>query len=184
MARQGRGYRDILAFYYPSARVGVTAQGFGWTRLGGERVEVWTTQASADAPVVAFAERALGEAETRAGLRAQGVPRIRLYPSVAAFRDATGESGAVAGSTRGRVVRMQPPGVLRANRTLERTLLHELLHVVVETNASPRLPAWFREGVVVYLAEGRGRVNALADRYGRETVLGWIRRGLPDGVTE
>jgi stage II sporulation protein D len=183
MAAEGRTYREILNFYYPATRAGLTAQGLNWSRLGGERVEVWTTQPSSDAAVAALAERMLAEAERRAGLRAQGAPRIRLFPSVTAFRDATGESGAVAGSTRGRAVRLQPPGVLRARGTLERTLLHELLHVVVETNAAPRLPAWFREDVVVYLAEDRGRVKELAARHGRAAVLGWIRNGLPENRT-
>lgn len=182
MAAEGRSYREILSFYYPSTHVGVTAQGLEWTRLGGERVEVWTTQPSADEAVVAQCERMVEEAEHRAGLRAQATPRIRLFPTVAAFRDATGEGGLVAGSTRGRLVRLQPPGVLRERGTLERTLLHELLHVVVETNAAPRLPAWFRESVVVYLAEDQGRVKDLAARYGRAAVLGWIRAGLPAGV--
>ncbi|MEN6600820.1 MAG: SpoIID/LytB domain-containing protein [Bryobacteraceae bacterium] len=184
MAAEGRSYREILSFYYPSTRTGVTAQGLEWTRLGGECLEVWTTQPSADAALVAQCERVLEEAERRAGLRTQGVPRIRLFPTVAAFRDATGQSGLAAGSTRGRVVRLQPPGVLRARGTLERTLLHELLHVVVETNASPRLPVWFRESVVVYLAEDRGRVKELAVRYGRATVLGWIQRGLPAEIAQ
>jgi stage II sporulation protein D len=180
MAAEGRTYREILNFYYPSTRAGLTAQGLDWSRLAGERVEVWTTQPSADGPLVALAAGLLEEAERRVGWRAQGVPRIKLFPSVAAFRDATGESGAVAGSTRGRVVRLQPPGVLRARGTLERTLLHELLHVVVETNAAPRLPAWFREEVVVYLAENRGRVKELAARHGRAAVLGWIKNGQPE----
>lgn len=180
MAAEGRTYREILNFYYPSTRAGLTAQGLQWNRMGGERVEVWTTEPSADSSLVALAGGLLEEAERRAGLRAQGAARIKLFPTVAAFRDATGESGAVAGSTRGRVVRLQPPGVLRARATLERTLLHELLHVVVETNAAPRLPAWFREGVVVYLAEDRGRVKELAARHGRAAVLGWIKSGLPE----
>jgi stage II sporulation protein D len=182
MAAKGRSYREILSFYYPGTRTGVTVQGLDWTRLGGERVEVWTTRASVDAPLVALAERMLDQAESSAGMRAQGVPRVKWFPSVAAFRDATGESGAVAGSTRGRVVRLQPAEVLRANGTLDRTLLHELLHVVVETNAAPRLPAWFREDVVVYLAEGRGPVKELAERHGRSAVLGWIKNGLPAGI--
>jgi len=184
MAAEGRTYREILSFYYPSTRVGVTAQGLEWRRLGGERLELWTTQPSADSALVAPCERMIEEAERRAGLRVQATPHIRLFPTVAAFRDATGESGLVAGSTRGRLIRLQPPGVLRAKGTLERTLLHELLHAVVETNASPRLPAWFRESVVVYLAEDRGRVKELAARHGRATVLGWIRTGLPAGVTQ
>ena len=37
------GYREILEFYYPGTKLGVSAQGFSWQSLSGERVEVMTT---------------------------------------------------------------------------------------------------------------------------------------------
>jgi stage II sporulation protein D len=109
---------------------------------------------------------------------------------VAVFRDATGEPGWVAGSTSGRVIRLQP-------NPSPATLLHELLHVVTEDRAAPGLPLWFREGLVLCLArepataevvpdaarreytEYRSRVQRLIDQHGLATVLAWIERGMP-----
>jgi stage II sporulation protein D len=48
---------------------------------------------------------------------------------------------------------LQPIDVLREAGTLERTLHHELLHVLVESHAKPGTQLWFREGLVLYLAQ-------------------------------
>ena len=131
---------------------------------------------------------------------------VRAYPDVGTFRDATGEPGWVAAHTSGRRIHLQP---LRGS--IEPTLRHELLHVAIESQARVDLPLWFREGLVLYLegvargsgpppgdAELRrtgdaaaarrayeqagGAVAGLVQRYGRETVLGWVTRGLPANI--
>src|SRR6185503_9374888 len=117
-------------------------------------------------------------------------PRLRVFPTVAVFRDATGEPGWVAASTSGRTIRLQP-------NPSPATLLHELLHVVTEDRAMPGLPLWFREGLVLCLArepatadivpeaarreyaEYRGRVQQSIEKFGIETVLTWLERGVP-----
>ncbi len=189
-ARQGHGYRDILGYYFSGARVGVSAQGIPWQSLRGERIELQTTLADRDGATLEEAERALVEAERRAQRRISFAPRLRVFPSVAMFRDATGEPGWIAAITSGRTIRTQPAPP-------PATLLHELLHVVTEDRARPGLPRWFQEGLVLCLArepstsasvpegarreyaEYRRRVQALIDRYGAETVLSWLDRGLP-----
>jgi stage II sporulation protein D len=208
-AKKGHTWRQILEFYYPGAKPGVTAQGLDWQRRGGERIELWSMQPALDGDTLATAERALREAESRVGWRYDGRPRLRVYPSVPAFRDATGEPGWVAASTRGSTVRIQPVSTLRSRGVLDSTLLHEMLHLVVERRARPGLPDWFREGLVLWLADpdrapGGGPVSAgeidranseaavrrayqaaqshvkrLAGRYGRSAVLSWVERGLP-----
>jgi stage II sporulation protein D len=182
---QKQTYRQILAFYFPGTAVGVSAQGFSWTRLDGERVEAYSTRPNEDRDVIGRADRALREAEQRTGIRYEGRPRLRVYPTVAAFRDATGESGDVAASTLGRTVRMEPPGLLRSSGRLEATLLHEMLHVVLESQAHTDTPEWFREGLARYFAgpdgtRERARVRALIDRNGRERVMEWLRTGSPE----
>jgi stage II sporulation protein D len=151
MGEDGRSYRQILEFYYPGTKLGVSAQGFTWQSLGGERIEVLTTRPGDDRSLVALADRLALMAEQRTGLRWEASPRLRVYPTVAAFRDATGEPGWVAASTRGRVIRLQPVAALRSRGVLESTLQHELLHALVESKARAGLPLWFREGVVQFL---------------------------------
>ena len=89
---------------------------------------------------------------TSTGLVHTSAIRIKVYPTIAGFRDATGEPGWVAASTRGQTIRVQPTDVLRDAGTLETTLRHELLHVVIESHAKPGTPLWFREGLVLFLS--------------------------------
>ena len=209
-AKRGHTWQQILDFYYPGAKPGLTAQGLQWSRRGGERIDLYSTQPQQDGAVLESAERALREAEQRSGTRHAGRARVRVYPSVAAFRDATGEPGWVAASTRGATVRLQPAAALQARGVLESTLLHEMLHVVVEQRAHPRNPEWFREGLVLWIVEpgrpatggagqlegaaseaemrrsyeaARSRVKRLVERYGRAVVLSWVAGGVPAAAT-
>jgi stage II sporulation protein D len=154
MGQQGKSYRGILAFYYPGTRVGLTAQGLPWAFSRGERGEMFSIVAE-DAQVLEAAERAIPALEGVAGLQFTTRLQFRVYPSVETFRDATGEPGWVAASTRGSVIRLQPANVLRQRGTLETTLRHELLHVLIESHAKPGTPLWFREGLVLHLSGAR-----------------------------
>ena len=162
--------------------------------------------------VLALAELLVGTVARRTGWPVPSGIEIRIYPTVDAFRNATGEPGWVAAHTEGRRVHLQPVSVLRAHDALERVLRHELIHVLMEAQATPGLPIWFREGLVGYLEGGRetgagelpadsalrqtadaaqarrayaeaaGAVSRLVERYGESAVLDWVRRGLPPNV--
>jgi stage II sporulation protein D len=69
-----------------------------------------------------------------------------VYPDAQGFRDATGEPGWVAAYAHGIRVEMQPVAYT------EKILRHELLHLLLESQAAPGLPLWFREGLVEYLS--------------------------------
>lgn len=187
-AERGATARQILAFYFPGAATGVSAQGIAWTRMGGERVELWSTRPSEDKALVPLADRLLQRAEGLAGAPVAVRPRVRVYPTMELYRDATGQAGTVAAATRGPVVRMQPAGVLQARGMLESTLLHEFTHVALESRARPGLPAWFLEGLTLALTRtshtssyeaAQKRVEDLMRRHGRAAVMGWLERGLP-----
>ncbi len=179
MGAQGRSYREILAYYYPGTIAGRGAQGFRWTRSRGERAEIWTVANEPD--LSRLVDRAIAEAERRSRIALAGRPQFRFYPTVAAFRDATGEAGSVAAITRGNVVHLQPAAALRAVRTLDRTLLHEALHLALESRAASGVPLWFREGLAGWLSDGDAntRVGRLVSRWGQDAVLRWLERGLP-----
>jgi stage II sporulation protein D len=200
-AQAGHHHRQILDFYFSGLKPAVTPSGLSWTRLGGERLELWTTLPARDNAVLQSAEQALRRAEELIGWTLRDRAAVRIYPTVAAFRDATGEPGWVAASTRNGVVRLQP-GTTPA-------LLHEMLHLLVEERAHPSLPLWFREGIVLWVeqpgvsrpasqlievnlsqppsrqamsrayAAARARLASLVQRFGRAIVLSWVERGLP-----
>ena len=164
MGTAGQNYREILAFYYPGTLVGLTAQGLAWQRLSGETMSLLTTQPDQDRIALTIAERQGRTLFQRANLPMNwplpsGI-EIRAYPDVDAYRDATGEPGWVAARTEGRVIHLQPIALLRNRNALESTLSHELLHVLVESQAARGLPVWFREGFVGYLENHRGSLNA------------------------
>jgi len=207
-------YREILAFYYPGTVIGLTGRGLSWQRLSGEILSLQTAQPDQDVPVLKAAERRARMLAQRTGWPFPASTELRLYPDLDTFRNATAEPGWVAAHTEGQRIDLQPVSVLRSKGALESTLTHELLHVLVESQAAPTLPIWFREGVVSLL-EGTHENNSaqlpadramrqtkdarearqayvdaavavakLARTYGEATVLGWVKRGLPPEVTK
>jgi len=213
MGLEGRGYREILAFYYSGTAAGVTGRGLSWNQLAGESIALNTTQPGTDGALLELAEREMRAIARRTNLPQPGRIEIRVYPNVETFRNATGEPGWVGAQTRGSRIQLQPAAALRSRGALESTLRHELLHVFVEAQATGALPVWFREGLVGYLertpagagngaprdADLRQTVDAqrarrayaaatrkvadLANRYGELAVLAWLKTGLPRQVT-
>jgi stage II sporulation protein D len=168
MGAEGRSYGEILAFYYPGTATGATARGIPWQRLGGESATLMTTNPRQDGSVLELAERLLRAISRRTNWPAPERVEIRVYPDLDTFRNATGEPGWVAAHTVGRRIDLQPVAVLRSRSALEPVLRHELLHILVESQASADLPLWFREGVVEFLANpprasGPERIPAEAD---------------------
>src|SRR5271166_116640 len=151
MGEEGHSYREILAFYYPGTKLGVNAQGFPWQRVANEDVELLTTQPDRDRALLTVASRYLHQSEESTGLIYRAAPRLKIYATVAAFRNSTGEPGWIAASTRGRTIQLQPSDILRQAGTLDSTVRHELLHMLLESYTRPGIPLWFREGLVLYL---------------------------------
>jgi len=149
MARQGKGYREILEFYYPTAALGRSAQGIRWTVTHDEAFELHVVNSSDTTTARPTVRSALDWARQISGLSLSQLPVVEVYPTVAMFRDATGEPGWVAASTRRERIRIQPVSVLQGR--FESVLRHEFLHMLVENNAKANTPLWFREGLVVYL---------------------------------
>jgi stage II sporulation protein D len=174
MGEEGRSYREILSFYYPGTRLGASAQGIPWQQLANEDVALLTTHPDRDRALLSLATGFIHESEETTGLLYRVAPRLKIYPTVAAFRNSTGEPGWVAASTRGRTIQMQPSEVLRQAGTLESTLRHELLHMLIDSYALSGTPLWFREGLVLYLTAPDASVRQsenVEDVKGLERVL-------------
>ena len=155
MAAEGKQAREILQFYFPGTQVRLTAGDRGWESVGAGPLTIRGTEAWAMGQTEA-ARRAWTEAQRRfpPGSRALR-PEIVFAPTTEVFRQLTNEPGWALASTRGSTVVLQPRGVFRAHRgDVGGTLLHEMLHVLVEAEANERAPLWLREGVVEMLAEG------------------------------
>jgi stage II sporulation protein D len=182
--KAGQTWTQILQAYFPGTRAGVAAQDIPWRKLDAERVEMWTTGAPGDDRLPSLAEKALAAAEQKTSLRVAQKPLLKVYPSVAVFRDATGEPGTVAAVTRGRVIHLQPVAKLSAAGALESTVLHEMLHLVLGLNAKRPLPLWFEEGLADTLGDGRmhpaqrQRVEKMIRAKGLPAVLAMLGTGV------
>lgn len=167
MASQGKSYREILGFYYAGAPIGRSAQGIPWRTKRMEDVELRVVN-SGDFSSAATVEGAFAAGRQASGLALPKPVLVEIYPSVQMFRDATGEPGWVAASTRGQTIRVQPPAVL--GERLAPVMRHEALHVMVEASAKAGTPLWYREGLVMQLDRERaapaltGRSAAEIDR--------------------
>jgi len=152
MGEQGHSYREILAYYYPGTSVGLNAQGLAWEKLSGESLDLVTTNRADAGVLLPAAESALHFATERTGWNISVRPEVKVYPSISIYRDATGEPGWVAGSTLASTVRLQPISILQRTHSLDSTLRHEFLHMLIEMNAAPNAPLWLREGLAIYLS--------------------------------
>jgi len=155
MARQGKNFREILSFYYPGTEIQESAQE-SWEKRSDEQLELLSTRPDMDSEIIPLAKRLLRETEANLGWKLSFQVRLQIYPSLDSYRNNTGQPGWVAASTRGRTIRLQPMAELRKHGVLEATLRHELIHLLVESRATGNLPPWFREGLVLYLADAEG----------------------------
>lgn len=212
MAREGKSYRDILAFYYPGASLSVAASGIAWKKSASAELDVFAVE-KAPGAVTGAAARALAWAESQTKMHPAIRPAVFVYPSVDIFRNATGEPGWVAASTKGNKIRMQPASVLGAQ--VETILRHEFIHLLLETNTAPQTPLWFREGLAMLLggetpaqeprlppqemekilrsradykatqaahASALDTIARLEQQHGRGELLRWLNSGIPSTI--
>jgi stage II sporulation protein D len=163
MAAEGKSARDILAFYFPGTDVRILREDDGWleTRLGALTL-------SATRPLTPERKTALvqawSDAQKRFPPRRTLAPEIIFAPSTEVFRQLTTQPGWVLASTRGGVIVLQPEDVLHTHgQDASVTLLHEMLHVLVEAETTERTPLWLREGLVEVLAGESEPSAELAD---------------------
>ena len=87
--------------------------------------------------------------------RALGVtaPRVtlRFHPTTDDYEQATGEAWFTSGAVVNGEIHLLPLAVLRDRGVLERTIRHELVHIMTNAALGKR-PAWVREGAAIYFA--------------------------------
>jgi stage II sporulation protein D len=152
MAREGHSAAEILNFYFPGTRLGITAEDRGWQSARGMGWTLWMTKSSPQ--LLREGNTTWGQAEALYRPRANVLPEVWEYPTTELFRQSTHEPGWMMASTRGLRVSLQPEPLLQRSGREEETLLHEFLHVLVESEASPQAPLWLREGLVEAVANG------------------------------
>jgi SpoIID/LytB domain protein len=181
-ARQGTSADEILAFYFPSLRIGNIP---GSPALTSAR----PTPSSAAAPLPPPASIDVlvalpGAEEVSRGLIVQLVRsardaivaktavaqpssiRVTVHPTIEAFARATGQPWWASGATDGERVDLLPISILRQRGQLERTIRHEVAHVLLDGPLANR-PLWVLEGAAMYFGDFDAHASGSADSTSR-----------------
>jgi len=212
MALEGKGYREILSFYFPGAGVQIGVNDKGWQRYEGRGWTLWTFRPPGE--VLGVGDEAFAKALALFPSAKAMHPTVTMYPETELFRQAANEPGWVLAATRGEAIELQPEAVILRHGGWRPLLLHEFLHSLVEQEAGASTPLWLREGLVEALAGEHGDVQGMtaaqidaallrassqqeAERahraacglvqrliaaQGIQTVRGWLRSGVPAGA--
>jgi SpoIID/LytB domain protein len=139
-ASGGAGAGAILAVYFPGLTVSTVASA--------PDVRVLLPEADrAQLPGVRdVAARALAWLAADLGATPPSPIELRFHPTVEAYTRATGLPWWSSGRTRGARIDLLPHDVLRTQGSLERTIRHEIVHVLTDAALADR-PLWVREGL-------------------------------------
>lgn len=175
MGRLGIPYEKILAMYFSGTEVARAAPTYLDPVLSSEHFEIFFPER--ERRWVDETLQALETSRRRLGERAEGLPskvRVETWSATVEFIRATNQPGWVGGSNDGRSIALQPLSKLKTKGILNRTLQHELAHLVVRRRRAPGVPAWFEEGLVLCLTRedpAGGRAMRVAGRTLEESVL-------------
>jgi hypothetical protein len=99
--------------------------------------------------------RLIADVAGRLGTRAPASVTLRFHPSVASYQRSTGRAWWTAATAIGTRIDLLPVEVLERRQQLERTLRHELVHVITASELQAA-PLWAREGLAHYMAGALG----------------------------
>jgi stage II sporulation protein D len=147
--------RTILSFYFPGTEVRITPSDLGWQSTSANRWTLINTVPAHTALLLREGNTALARARSifpPTSAEAASNLTVRVFPSTELFRQTTGEPGWIAASTHGDTIALQPIEIIERHEPLANTLLHEMLHVLIERECSLSTPLWLREGLAESLA--------------------------------
>ena len=104
--------------------------------------------------IQALALRARDDIAKELGVTAPSRVTVRFHPTTQSYERATGQSWFTSGALVGAEIHLLPLAVLRDRGVLDRTIRHELVHVMLDAQLKSR-PAWVREGAAIYFSGQR-----------------------------
>lgn len=184
LASAGESAHQILDRYFPGTNIGSAAPRFTAVPPQAPRIgaappprlsapSVATTTAGSSNLAISLPEGDEGEREVIAQLVTRerrvlaanlGVPTaarvsVRFYPTVDAYEAATNQPWFTLGTVVGTELHFVPLSVLRDADVLDRTVRHQLVHVLADA-AFMKRPRWVSEGAALHFsAEGNGPGN-------------------------
>ena len=160
-ASRGASAEEILRFYFPGLSVGTFSSAPVVTTaatpkpMGGDvSLALPAAEEGERAALISLIRRSREEISKLTGMKSQNL-RVTVHPTVDSFGRATGQSWWVSGATNGASIELLPITILRQQGQLERTVRHEVAHVLLDA-ALARKPMWVREGAAIYFARPGG----------------------------
>jgi stage II sporulation protein D len=152
MALEHHTTAEILAFYFPNTRLGLTPSGGLWHEetVGPVTIRTITPDPEVTKAIQLAWQRALVLLPP-AGQTPQ--PTIILAPTTELFRQLATSPGYLLAVTRGNQITLQPLPIRKRNGPIEPLLLHEFLHTLIESQSTDKAPLWLREGLAGALAD-------------------------------
>jgi SpoIID/LytB domain protein len=168
LAAAGQTAAQILARYFPGLDIGALGSPAVAAARPAPASTVTPANVANNALAIALPDEDEGERDglARAVLRARddiakdlgvAAPQhltLRFHPTTGSYERATGQPWFTAGAVVGTELNLLPLAVLRERGVLERTLRHELVHLMADASLRDR-PAWVREGAAGYFAGQR-----------------------------
>lgn len=142
-AAAGDSRDSILAFYFPGLRIGSASADVRIVLPEADRQSLSTLRDRVSA--------ALSDLSGKLGVGEPADLEVRFHPTVEAYVRATGQPWWTSARTAGLRIDVLPLDILRKRGTLDRTIRHELVHVLTE-NALRNRPLWVREGLAQVMA--------------------------------
>jgi stage II sporulation protein D len=153
MSADGRSAREILDRYFPGTGIRAADPGgsaFRQTRL---EISLPATEERERPRVEDVSRTALREFSAGTGEPAPAAVQLVFHPTVEAYARASGKPWWTAAATWRTGVDFIPLSALRARGLVEKTIRHELAHVITSARLAGR-PIWVREAVAMSLAAG------------------------------
>jgi SpoIID/LytB domain protein len=151
MAADGGLAREILSRYFPGTEIRVAVAGDEAPQQPRVEINLPASEERERQRVERLSQAALREFSGTAGVAAPPSVQLVFHPTVDDYTRASGRLWWTAGATRGTRIDFIPLSALRARGLLERTIRHELAHVVTGPRLAGR-PIWVMEAVAMSLA--------------------------------
>lgn len=164
-AAAGASADDILRFYFPTLRVEPYRASAALTiarpaptspAASPQARDVLVALPADEEPerarVIDLVRRARDRMAAATGVTMPAVIRVTVHATVEAFGRATGQPWWISGATDGTSIDVLPLNVLIQQGQLDRTLTHEVAHVLLDEALRDR-PLWVREGAAFYFAD-------------------------------
>ena len=158
LAERGTTAAAILARYFPGLEIsGLSPVPSVGTEVSAKGVppgtEVLVSLPDDDegerSAIVGVTVRARDALARALGVTAPSRVTLRFHPTTDAYEKATGQPWFTSGTLVRGEIHLLPPATLRDRGLLDRTIRHELVHLMTETALAQR-PAWVREGAATF----------------------------------